>query len=1004
MVKFLRKKIPSCFLLALATLVVNVTNAGSSSVVLQQTDTTSQTFRPLLVDDNHEPIANAVVTNMTTSQSAKSDKSGVAELNANEGDLTEISLYGSVIITHTVTGNRSPVIVLSSKHPAVLQSKEIRLLNKTSLPGHLTAASTQAVYNNDITKMPVTSVRNALVGRLAGLYTNQSSGQPGADGVSLTIRGQSPIVIIDGIPRTLTIFDLEEIESVTVLKDALATAMLGVRGSNGALLITTRKGTPSKQRISFTVQSAFQQPLKMPEPVNAHQYALLHNEASVNSGLPVVYSDADIEGYLMGTDPYAYPNVDWRQQVLKTSSRFDRYTMNASGGNDVARYFVSLEHFNQTGLLKESDTNRYSTNNTLKSYTIRSNVDINVTPTLTAGIHLLGRILNGNEPGATANSIFNTFLITPNNAYPVFNRNGSYGGSQLYSNNIWAQAIGSGYRQNYKRDMLADFYLKRTLDEITPGLWLRASGSYYATISENIFRTKSFAVFQPSSPGSETYQQFGTNTTQINSNGIDYQGRADYLELALGYNRQFDSHGFNAIVLGNRDNAVAGSDLPYTITGLSGRISYNYKEKYIAEAAFGLNGSNWYPPKGDTRYGLFPAVGLGWNISKEDFLKDLTWLSQLKLYGSYGRNGQDNPGYFTYIQRYFDGAGAIFGTGAGFNTSINELTLANPNVTWEKVNKLNVGVQSALLDNRLSFTLEYYNMKYYDLLMQRGKNTSLLGNSYPNENIGSNRYTGWDFQLTWQQNIGQVNYFVAANTGIMNSEVLFMDEVYRSYDWMIRTGNRVGQPFGYIAEGLFQTQAEIDASATVDGYTPQPGDIKYRDLNSDGVINQFDEAPIGSQKPLFTYGINLGLSWRFIDFTALIQGVENRNIYLSGNTELAFQYNGFGQAHKHHLNRWTPENAANATHPRLSIGDNINNYAYSSYWMQSGDYLRLKFVEVGFTVPTNMLTRIKLESLRIFVNGTNLFTANTLERLDPEVYSGAYPIQRLINVGVNVKL
>ncbi|WP_375447553.1 SusC/RagA family TonB-linked outer membrane protein [uncultured Fibrella sp.] len=963
------------------------------------------TFRPVIIDENEEPLAGVKVTNRSNGQSVIFDGITPLDLSAKKGDLLELSALGSVVSTYTVGDEMAPAIVLSTKNPAVARLKPVRLLFNTTTRADLTSASTQAVYNNDLQKMPVTSVLSALSGRLAGVFTNQFIGQPGNDGTAISLRNQSPLVIIDGIPRQLTVFDLEEIESITALKDAVSTAMLGVRGSNGALLITTRKGSPLRQRISFTAQTAIQQPLRFPNPLNAAQYASLYNEALQNDGQAPVYSDAAIQAYQNGSDPYRYPNVNWRDQVTKPSSRFDRYTFSASGGNNFSKYFVSLDHINQTGLLRESDANKYNTNNNFQAFTVRSNVDLQLSPKLSAGIYLLGRILNGNDAGFGTGSILANVLQTPNNAYPVYNPNGSYGGSQQYQTNIWAQTIGSGYQQNFKRDMLADFYLKRTLDELTPGLWVRAMGSYYATLSENIFRAKTFAVFQRniSPTGVETYQQFGANGDQANSNGIDYQGRSDYLEFTLGYDRTIGNNGFSALLLANRQNSVTGSDLPYTITGTSGRASYNYKQKYVLEASFGLNGSNRYPDGGTTKYGFFPAVGVAWNINQEDFLKSYNWLSYLKLFGSYGKTGNDNPGYFTYIQRYFDSPSAVFGTGAGANTSLTEQPIANRNISWEKANKLNLGLQGAVFNNRLGFTIEYYNMKYYDLLMQRGRSTSLLGNTYPDENIGQNRYSGVDLQLSFQQDIKGLSYYATVNAGFQNTKVLFMDEVYRPYDWMQRTGQRVGQTFGYIADGLFQTAEEVKRSATVVGYTPQPGDIKYKDLNGDGVIDQLDQAPIGNTKPSIPFGASLGFRWKGFDVSALVQGVANRSIYMQSASTWAFQNNGFGQAFEQHLDRWTPTNTA-ATYPRVWIGTNVNNQAVSSYWMRSGDYVRLKNVEIGYTVPVHLLSRIRVQSIRVFANGTNLLTANKDQTIDPESYLSTYPVQRLLNVGLNLKL
>jgi TonB-linked SusC/RagA family outer membrane protein len=894
----------------------------------------------------------------------------------------------------------------STKTP---ESKEAQLIY-FKVPEKLAVASTDAVYNTDLIKSPVTSFRNALTGRLAGLYTLQSSGLPGSDGASMTLRGQTPVLIVDGVVTNLTTFDLEEIESVTVLKDALATAMLGVRGAHGAVVITTRKGMTGKQQISFTVQTAIQQPISWPKTLNAYDYARLHNEAlrndgidSLNSGL--YYSQTALDAYRSHSDPVNYPDINYRDQVTKKSSGFNRYTLSANGGSSFARYFISLEHINQSGFLKTVDSNSFNTNNNFKSYLIRSNIDVNITPKLSGGIYLLGRIMNANEPGATTNSIITNLLTTPANAYPLLNPDNSFGGNLLYQNNVLAQSIGSGYRQRYFRDVLTNIYLQRTLNEITPGLWIKLKAAYYATLAEDINRSKSFAVFQQNG---SNYIQFGSNGTQGNSNGIAYQGRSDYEELSVGYDKEFHGNGFNALILLNRDNSFDANDpqsLPYTISGASGRLAYNYKGKYLVEGAFGLNGSNRYPDEGDIKLGFFPSIGLGWNLEQENFMKSMPIVSRLKLFATYGKNGWDNPGYFIYYPRFFDGPGAVFGTGAGGVTTITEGPLPNRNITWEKADKFNVGINGSVLDDHLSFTVEYFRNKYYDLMMQRSRNSSVIGNDYPNENIGQNRYFGWEGQLSWQQTVRQFQYFVSVNGSSVGSKVLFIDEINRPYDWMRRTGQPVGQFFGYVSEGLYQTPAELTSHATTLGYRPQLGDIKFKDLNGDGVIDQNDQTAIGTTKPLFFYGASLGFSFKGFDVSALLQGVKNRNIYLGGFGYWAFQGSGTGQAYNHNLNRWTPANAATATEPRLSYGSNSNNDASSSFWVRKGDYLRLKNAEIGYTFPSSVIGKIRLKTVRVFANGYNLFTktASELDGRDPEAFGFVYPVQRLFNFGINIK-
>ena len=954
------------------------------------------------------PVNSATVQNTKRGFTASSNKDGRFSIQAASGDTLKISAIGYRSMFYAVMGAAPPAItLLPDAENSLLQPGAGVQRIYTTVPGHLNLASSAAVYNADIIKTPTTTFRNAITGRLAGLFSVQSAGLPGSDGASFSLRGQTPVIIVDGLVANLTQFDLEEIESVTVLKDALGAAMLGVRGSGGAVVVTTRKGRDSKPVISFTAQSAIQQSIGFPKTLGAFDYAALYNEALKNDGLSPLYSDADLAAYKNGTDPIRYPDVNWRDRITKKNALFNKYTLSATGGNKFARYFISLEHVNQNGFFRTVDSNKYNTNNNFKSYVIRSNVDVSINSRLTAGIYLLGRILNGNEPGVGTGSILNGLINTPANAYPALNSNGSFGGSQQFQNNLLAQALGSGYRLNYKRDMLVNMYLKRDLGDLLKGLWIQVKASYYANLSETINRSKSFAVFlQNNSTQPPTYTQYGTNGTQANSNGIDYQGRTDYQELSIGYDRSFGKSGLNVLVLGNRDNSTSGSDLPYTITGTSGRIAYNYDGKYVLEAAYGINGSNRYPNNGRTKIGVFPSAGLGWNIDREKFMQRVNWVNSLKLYGSYGLTGWDNAGYFTYIQRFFDAATAYFGTGASGNTTITEQPLADSSITFEKARKLNLGLTGTMFKNRFNFSVEYFRNKYYDLRMQRGRNTTILGNDYPDENIGQNRYFGWEAQLGWQQQAGKAfQYYISANVSTLNSEVLFVDEVFRQYDWMKRTGRRVGQAFGYVAEGLYQSQADINGHANIDGYTPQPGDIKYKDLNGDGVINQFDIAEIGSTKPFITYGLSFGISYKGFDISALLQGVENRTVYLGNSSYWAFQNGGFGQAYTNNLNRWTPATAATATYPRLNVGVNNNNQAFSSYWMHSGDYIRLKNAEIGYSLPASLIGKIKLQTVRIFINGYNLLTkaSDALDGRDPEVFINSYPNQRLYNFGLNIK-
>jgi TonB-dependent SusC/RagA subfamily outer membrane receptor len=509
---------------------------------------------------------------------------------------------------------------LADKTDSSLTQEDSLIKSKVNLPFNLTVtpdnttSSTQAISTSSLIKQPVSNVLNALTGRLAGLYTQQNTGQPGFDVVSLSLRGRTPLVLIDGIPRTLTSADLEGIESVTVLKDAMATAMLGVRGTNGAVLITTKNGTRGAQQISFTVQSAFQKPLGLLKPLNSFDYATLRNEAvanelSVNPNFStgLRYNATDLAAYQNNTDPIGHPNVNWYNQVLKSTAQLNRYSLNVSGGNSTVRYFTEVEHLYQDGLFKTSSINSYNTNQYFSRYLIRSNVDININKKVSAGIHVLGSIANENEPGVTTASLFNSILTTPSGAYNVYNDNGTYGGNSSFTNNIQGQAISSGYQQNFTRNIIADFYVKRTLDELTPGMYIKASVAYTSSLTENINRSKPVIAYQQTilGTGVVSYGAALTPTSaQLNSNSISGttgvagvgQYRQSYLELATGWNRTFnDKHQFDVAILANSDSKSDGANLTYTVQGISARANYTYDKKYIFEVAEAFNGSNYYP-------------------------------------------------------------------------------------------------------------------------------------------------------------------------------------------------------------------------------------------------------------------------------------------------------------------------------------------------------------------------------------------------------------------------
>ncbi|WP_345954918.1 SusC/RagA family TonB-linked outer membrane protein [Mucilaginibacter sp. PAMB04168] len=890
-----------------------------------------------------------------------------------------------------------------------------RQLKRTSIE------SVGEVYNADIRKTIAANFGTMITGRLAGLYTQQTSGAPGGDDVSLQLRGRNPVVLIDGTPQSFSSINAEQIESITVLKDALSTAMYGLRSANGLILITTKKGDSRSNTFSFNALQGVTQPVSKPKFLDAYNYATLYNEALTNDGYAAAYSPADLEAFRTGSDPLGHPNVNWQNEVLRNRAAFSSYDLSASGGNKSVRYFADLNYWKQQGFFKTDADRSYNTNADYTRYILRTNVEFDINKYLLASVNLFGRIQDFNEPGATTETILTNLRNTPNSAYPVFNANGSLAGNLNFQNNIYGQVFQSGYRPSNSRDFKFDVALKGNLDPLIKGMWAKALVAMRSYSLEDVNRSRALVVYEPlaGANGTTTYRQYGNIADQVNTATINTQNRLNYTELSLGYDKHTGVHQFNGLLLANNDVRSINSDVSIRYVGLSGNLSYSYNDKYLVQVSAGYNGSNHFAQ--GNRYGFFPAVGLGWVINKEHFLSDTRWLNNLKLRATYGKTGYDASGYYEYEQYYTSGSNYNLGTTPTTATGLTLANLANPNQTWEKANKLNIGIDAAILNNAVTFSAEYFNNKYYDLLITRGGSSNLFGITYPDENLGQNRYSGFEFQAAYQKQSKYFGFYVSPNLTIQRSKVLFQDEVTYPYSYMQRTGQTVGQIYGYLADGLFQTQAEANAAAKPFS-TARAGDIKYRDINSDGVINSYDQTVIGNKGPLIYYGLNLGVNWKGVDISALLQGVSNRSLIV-GNTGVAglpqglptssylipanqvweFQTNGRGQAYESNLNRWTPATAATATYPRASVGTNLNNSQLSSFWVRSGNYMRLKSVELGYTLPLQLTGKIGLKQARIYINGYNLFTATKLKDVDPEGFSGLYPVQKMFNAGINVK-
>jgi len=875
------------------------------------------------------------------------------------------------------------------------------------------------VYSNQLTTTPSPQFLQALPGRLPGLNITFSSGGPGLDGngMSFNIRGaRAQVILIDGVERGYQSIDPEQIESITVLKDALSTVMFGQRSSYGIISVRTKKGDIGKPQISFTAQTGFETPTALPKPLAAWQYATLYNEARQNDAGTVTvspqYSQLQIDAYRNHTDTYAYPDVDWYNTVLKKRAGVSRYNLNIQGRAKAFRYFVDLDNMKEKGILNTSAVNKYNTNTQLDRYALRSNVGVDVTPVTFMQLNLFGRFQRYNQPGGGVSGIFSSLLNTPQLAYPVFNPDGSLGGNSIYQGNanIWGQAVTRGYQFQDVRDIAVDLEVTQKLDVLTRGLFLKVKASNNNTAYYTTTRSKNFAVYQYQN---NAYTKYGSTTEQTTAGGANDRYRVVYLEGTLGYERAFGKHAVSALAVANQQNRLlfSSTNLPEIYTAYSGKLNYSFNEKYIAEGAVSYGGYNWLEPT--KRWATYWAAGVGWNLHNERFIsRSLPFISNLKIRANYGLTGQANAGYFSYIQTYFSGNGYWFGAGSGLERASGENAIATTGLGAEKAKKLDAGIDLGLWHNKLTITADYFYNQFYDLVAAPTLTTAIFGVGYPTQNYQRFNYWGTDISVSWRQSIKAFNYFVTANFSMVQSKVVYNAELPKNYDYQITTGRPVGLQYGYTAIGLFKSYDEINDPATaVMPSAPRsslrPGDIRYLDRNGDGQITIDDQGPIGSTKPTLYYGLNTGFSFKGFDFSVLVQGTLNRQGYYSGDFMNGFGNNGQNNAYEYNLGRFTAATAVTATQPRLWLGNNTNNTQTSSFWLRNNDFVRLKNLELGYTIPEKLSRKIGIPSVRLFANGLNLVTWSEIfdmrKDLDPEAWGAAYPIMKIFNFGINIK-
>jgi len=879
-------------------------------------------------------------------------------------------------------------------------------------PSWITTSSISSISGDDLLKSFKLSLGNRLPGLLPGLTVMATGNEPGVDNPTFSIRGlntygsgRSVLVLVDGIESAYENLVPEEIESLSVLKDASALAIFGSRGANGVLMVTTKKGTAGSLKINFSTQQGFSQASRLPEFLGSYDYATLYNEARNNDGLEPIYSDEDLAAYRAGTDKYFHPDVNWYNEILRKTAPISNYDINFSGGNSNVKYFVLLNYASDNGLYKRT-ANRsiHSIDQDYSRFNLRSNIDINVTRDFNFKLLLGAQNQKKSNPKANETaSMFDLLSSIPPNAFPVYNPNGTFGANSLYSNPV-GDALMTGFYTSNTRTIQMKSIATQKLDMITKGLNISAVASFNNYFSSRSNKSRDYARYEIAQDqlGEISYNQFGQETSlSASENASDHSSNTEW-QVALNYKNSFGANDIDAMLMYTElTNNIAGVATPYRNNGVRGRATYALYKKYIGELAFAYNGTENFP-KG-SRWGLFPAVSIGWIITQEDFLKDGTYLNYLKIRGSYGMVGNDDIGGLRFMfnpQAYVQDGNYYYGSTNSSLMAVAEGQIRNGNVTWEKEKKLNFGFDATLFHN-LDVTFDIFKNDRYDILAKPNRTVPAffgMASNLPDFNLGKTNNRGFETKVTYYSEKNKVfEYYLSASMWYAKNKIVYRAEEIRQFDYLYRTGQRIDQPYRLEALGFFKDQSDIDNSPRQIYSQVQPGDIKYKDQNGDNIIDQNDIVSNGfTSFPEISGAFEAGLKFKNFDLNVLLQGVTNRSVYLSGNYYQAFQNDG--KISTVALGRWTSETAGTATYPRLSSSNNINNSQGSSFWSHDGSYIKLRNLGLGYNLPEKIVSKVKFDSARFFINGTNLFSWDHLDYSDPETLSG-YPAMKTYSIG-----
>ena len=939
---------------------------------------------------------------------------------------------GNIFVLTLLAGFCLPAAAQQDSTGIAFADQRIDVGSEKTLIREQSTASVSVITNNQVDKRSSKNIGNSILGRGNGLISLDGTGTYFAQNPTFYVRGlqslstSNPLILVDGVEREITVVAPEEVETVTVLKDAAATALYGYKGANGAILITTKRGKYNSSEMSVHYDHLINYQTNRPKFIDGATYASAMNEALANEGKAPRYDANAMSAFGSGEYPFQYPSVNWVDETFRHHGVTNKVGVDFTGGGERFRYYTALNLLSDKGFIKTPDaTDGYSTQDKYVRGNLRVNLDIDLTPTTMLKVNMAGILSEVSQPGSQAN-LWNNIYNLQSAAFPVKSEENDWGGNSTWAGTLNPVALSTdaAYYKTHERGLFSDMTLNQDLSSWVKGLgfFLKLGYDTYSTLYED--HSKSYvygsypAVWTDGVMSKGTYFTGGERTEMSKSAATKAFARRLTAAGGLNFDRSFGNHYLYTQLKWDYDyQHLNGNNNSIYRQNYSWWTHYGYQGKYLAELALVYSGSSRLAP--DTKWSFSPTVSAAWVASKENFLKDVSWLDYLKFRASFGKLNADYlPGDDMNIWTYYTQSYSISGASAYYfvdataaqdiygTTTLGTMSTVAP--THEKANKFNVGFDATLFKG-LNIEFDYFNNHRYDIWCSgAGAYTALIGFGAPYVNAGVVDQNGIDASLDFTHSFGDLTVNLGGNMTFAKTKIKDMAEEPRAYDNLVQTGNPLNSIYGLLAEGLFTSQAEIDAAPRQTFSAVRPGDIKYTDVNGDGLIDANDKVKIGHSvtAPELYYSFHLGAEYKGFGFDAMFQGVGRYSAVLNTQGYYWGLINNSSLAQQVYDNRWSPQNNnANAEYPRLSSESNANNYQTSSFWLRDRSYLKLRNVELYYHLPMSLLQPLKIvKGAKVYVRGVDLFTFDNLDEVDAASYGIAAPLTRSVAFGVSVTL